>query len=403
MLKIISRGLFLTLAGQILVILSLLTNVVAAEPVVTDVRIGQNAGITRFVVELDENVSFSHFVLANPYRVVIDLEEVEWAIGKSGVAEGKGLVARYRYGLFRPGTSRLVLDLNQPVSVENLFLLEPRDNFGYRLVLALGDSNRSRFMEAVREGASRHPVSQPTSSASTSRRTSYDKPVIIIDPGHGGIDPGTLSIEGNSEKQIVLDMAREIKRQLEAGGQYEVILTRTRDIFIPLGQRVVIAREAEADLFISIHADSIANSRVRGATVYTLSETASDSEAAALARKENRSDLIAGVDLEGESDEVASILIDLAQRETMNLSARFASLLVSELTGRVEVRNNSHRFAGFMVLRAPDVPSILVEIGYLSNRQDARVLSSRAGRRAISMAIREATDSYFAVLRANAN
>jgi N-acetylmuramoyl-L-alanine amidase len=176
-------------------------------------------------------------------------------------------------------------------------------------------------------------------------------------------------------------------------------MTRNRDIYIPHRQRFEIAREADADLFISVHADSLKpsrlNNRVRGATVYTLSETASDKEAEALARKENKSDLIAGIDLNGESDEVSSILIDLARRETMNYSAQFASYLVPELKERVYIRKNAHRFAGFLVLKASDVPSVLVEIGYLSNKQDARQLNSAEGRKRISAAIAAAVRRYF--------
>ena len=172
-------------------------------------------------------------------------------------------------------------------------------------------------------------------------------------------------------------------------------MTRDTDIYIPHRQRFEYARKAGADLFISIHADSIKNSKVRGATVYTLSETSSDKEAAALARKENKSDLIAGIDLRGESTDVANILVDLAMRETMNYSARFAGYLVPELGKEVMLRENSHRFAGFLVLKAPDVPSVLLEIGYISNREDAKQMTSRQGRERIARAISDAVENYF--------
>ena len=227
-----------------------------------------------------------------------------------------------------------------------------------------------------------------------------DRKIIVIDAGHGGVDPGNLGVIGVPEKVIVLNMARAIKRAIETSSRYEVVMTRDRDIFAPLKRRPQIAREVHADLFISVHADSLStklkkNRKVRGATVYTLSENASDAEAAALANKENKADLIAGIDLGGETDEVRSILIDLAQRETMNYSAQFANYLVPELKERVYIRKNSHRFAGFVVLKAPDVPSVLVELGYLSNKQDARQLNSAEGRKRISEAIAAAVRRYF--------
>lgn len=219
--------------------------------------------------------------------------------------------------------------------------------------------------------------------------------MIVLDPGHGGIDPGTVGTSGTFEKNITLSIAKELQRQLLDGGRYRVLLTRNKDVFVRLSRRVEIAREAEAALFVSLHADSIKNRRVRGAAVYTLSETASDAEAAALAAKENRADVIAGLHIEGESSEVTTILIDLARRETMNLSAGFASLLVPEIRRNGKVLRNDHRVAGFAVLKAPDVPSILVEMGYLSNRQDEKLLLSRAYQRRISTAMVRAVDRYF--------
>jgi N-acetylmuramoyl-L-alanine amidase len=178
-------------------------------------------------------------------------------------------------------------------------------------------------------------------------------------------------------------------------GRQRVLLTRSRDVFIPLRRRVAIARAAGADLFVSIHADSTANHKVRGGGIYTLSENSSDEETAALAAKENRSDVIAGVNLSGHDDEVASILIDLTQRETMNYSAHFASALVPELRQLIHMRRKPHRFAGFRVLKAPDVPSVLVELGYLSNRRDEKMLTSAKSRAAIATAIARAVNNYF--------
>jgi N-acetylmuramoyl-L-alanine amidase len=220
-------------------------------------------------------------------------------------------------------------------------------------------------------------------------------PLIMIDPGHGGADPGTIGVSGLYEKTLTLMMARELKRQLEATRRYRVQLTRDDDIFIPLRDRIAIARAARADLFISLHADSHDDPTHRGATVYTLSETASDAEAAALAAKENKADLIAGVDLSNENEVVTSILIDLAQRETKNQSARLAEYVVQEMARNTLLNRNTHRFAGFAVLKAPDVPSILIELGYLSNAKDEKLLRTSAYRRKLGTALVRALDDYF--------
>lgn len=234
------------------------------------------------------------------------------------------------------------------------------------------------------------PAVKPPARRAAGRRT------IAIDAGHGGIDPGAVSLSGGYEKHITLEVAREIRKQLEASGRYRVVMTRDRDEFVRLRDRVAIARAADADLFISIHADAIGNSTVGGLSIYTLSETASDREAEALAAKENKSDLIAGIDLGGESPEVTNILIDLAQRETKNYSAGFAGKLVRELARETRLLGKPHRFAGFAVLTAPDVPSVLVELGYLSNRSDEKELRDPAHRAKLARGILRAVDGHFA-------
>jgi N-acetylmuramoyl-L-alanine amidase len=220
-------------------------------------------------------------------------------------------------------------------------------------------------------------------------------PMIVLDPGHGGKDPGAIGAKGTMEKDVNLQMAKQLKALLEATGRYKVVLTRTDDRLLPLRQRIEVARAAKADLFISIHADHNEKTELRGASVYTLSETASDAEAAAVAARENKDGVITGVDLTTQSPMVSSILIDLAQRETKNLSARFASLLTDQLAERTVVLRDSHRFAGFVVLKALDVPSVLLELGYLSNQDDEAALRSKHHRRAVAKAIRDAIDRYF--------
>ena len=223
------------------------------------------------------------------------------------------------------------------------------------------------------------------------------KKIIVLDPGHGGVDPGTVGAGGTHEKELTLATAREIRRQLEATGRYRVVMTRDDDSFVQLRERVAKARAVNADMFLSIHADSIGSAQTRGASIYTLSETASDAEAAALATRENRADIIAGVDLSVENRDVASILIDLAQRETMNRSAAFAATLVGELGREIQLLpTKPHRFAGFAVLKAPDIPSVLLELGYLSNRQDEVLLGRSHHRSKIATAIVRAIDDHFA-------
>lgn len=371
----------------------------AGMPKVHGIRLGENGGVTRFVMDVDQKVAFSHMILPNPYRVVVDLPEVEWVVKDLGEVS-KGHVSGFRYGHFREGVSRLVLDLKGPGRVAKIFTLPPNGGKNYRLVVDIEKVSSADF-EAKRGQKPSETIvkSASLSSPSLQARKKKDKRIITVDAGHGGVDPGTISVIGVKEKNIVLQMAKAIKRELEKRKGYEVQLTRDRDIYIPHRQRYGKARKAGADLFMSVHADAIKNPKVRGATVYTLSERASDQEAEALARKENRSDLIAGLDLaEGYDAEVTSILIDLAQRESMNYSARFASYLVPELKQRVKVRNNSHRFANFLVLKAPDVPSVLMEIGYMSNRQDSKMLASKKGRQKISSAVAHAIVNYFSTV-----
>ena len=383
----------------------------AGQTFVTGLRVGENAKTTRFVLDLSDRVEFRVFTLADPYRVVIDLPAVGWRLPVRPLPEGRGLLAKLRYGLFKPGTSRVVLDMNGPAAVDKAFLLVPLGAHPYRLVVDLVPTSRAAFLRRAGQpnarAASLTPVPArprpgfvtPKTAASTlplrKPRRRESKPVIVIDPGHGGIDPGTTSVGGIYEKHVTLSVAREMKVQLERTGRYRVVLTRGRDIFIRLRDRVQMARDAKAELFISIHADSVRNKRIKGSAVYTLSEKASDGEAQELAEKENKADLIAGVDLTHETPEVTSILIDLAQRESMNQSARFAAALVKELRRHTKVLRNSHRFAGFAVLKAPDVPSVLFEMGFLSNPADERALRSRKYRARLAATVVRSAEAYF--------
>ena len=377
----------------------------AAPPQVTGVRLGVNPAKTRVVVDIGSSIEFQAFTLPNPYRVVVDLSEVTWSPELRSPPRG-GLVSGMRFGLFKPGTSRIVLDTGGPVRIEKSFLIPPDSSSRtFRLVLDLERTSEKTFMlgyNAPKPEAPKLTAPPPAAAAPPPRapgpkkQRKDDKPLIMIDPGHGGVDPGAMSRSGAWEKQIVLEFARELRRQLLSTGRFDVQMTRDTDVFVRLRDRIAIARRAGADLFISVHADSIGNRSVRGTSVYTLSETASDKEADALANKENKADLIAGVDLNDRSDDVVNILIDLAQRETMNESAIFAKSLVGELARHREMLRNTHRFAGFAVLKAPDVPSVLVELGYLSNLQDERMLRTPAERRRMVASFVDAVQAYFA-------
>lgn len=378
----------------------------------------------RLTIELSAPVEFRIFPLAGPDRIVIDLPEVQWRMPLGtpaqslapGLASG-GSIQGMRYGLFQPGLSRVVLDLTGPMLVGQAFLAEPGAGHGWRVTLDLAPVARAQFDDAVRVGQADRMALAPSADAPQRPAPSTATPaaapakpppaapkggqrVVAIDPGHGGVDPGTTSVTGQFEKTITLAYAQEIKRALEASGRYRVVLTRERDETVGLRRRFQLAREAEAELFVSLHADAIGQSSLRGGSVYTLSDRASDAEAEALAQKENKADVIAGIDLTEEPPAVAGILIDLAQRETRTGSGRFARLLLAELDReQAPLLRKGHRAAGFAVLKAPDLPSVLYELGYLSNRQDEALIRQDRHRKRVAQAMLRAADRFFAKVR----
>ena len=366
-----------------------------AENIAHDIRIGIHSSKTRVVLDLSTEVKFRIFALADPYRIVVDLPDIAWQVPPAAARGKGGLVGGLRYGQYQPGNSRVVLDLRGPGVVSKSFIVTASAGREPRLVIDIKKATR-QALKPVKKAPTRAaaPKIVPSPKVKSNRR-SLQKPLVVIDPGHGGVDPGAIGVGGSFEKTVTLGMAKQIRAAILGLGAQRVLLTRSRDVFIPLRRRVAIARAAGAELFVSVHADSIANRRVRGGGIYTLSETSSDKESAALAAKENRSDVIAGVNLSGHDDEVASILIDLTQRETMNYSAIFASALVPELRQLIHMRRKPHRFAGFRVLKAPDVPSVLIELGYLSNWRDEKMLTNPKSRSAIATAIARAVQNYF--------
>ena len=368
---------------------------------VIGLALSESEARTRFAVELSDPVDVRAYTLTNPNRVVIDMPEVLWRASDDARPSGRRAVRSYRYGLFRKGNFRFVIDLRTPVKVEPPQIVPPDGTSSFRLLIDLTPSTSEDFVAHAGWPQDAKPAPSAVASLPSSpiaAGTGRDvKRVVVIDAGHGGIDPGTHGQTGLQEKSVVLAVARELRKALEATGRYRVQLTRDSDVFIPLRERVNIARAARGDLFVSLHADSNDHREIRGASVYTLSEDASDREAAKLAEKENMSDIIAGVDLAGESSPVASILIDLAQRETLNRSSRFAETVLTSLPGTTLVRPTTpHRGAGFAVLKAPDVPAVLIELGYLTNVNDEAEMAKASWRAEVSKALAAAIDAHFA-------
>jgi N-acetylmuramoyl-L-alanine amidase len=384
------------LSGALLVLLAwLLAAPAMAQIIVSRLSLASGPQRTQITLDLSQRVEPHSFLLADPYRAVIDLPQVAFRWTEALPAPATGPVSGFRHGLFKPGTSRLVIDLREPMRVVQAQVVEPGQGHGWRLVVDLAPTTREAFLQALgTPPASATTPAKPSQDSQMPRRTDGRR-TVVLDPGHGGIDPGASGFGGIREKSLTLEIAQDLKRVLEASGRYHVVLTRTNDSFIRLRERIAIARSARGEIFLSLHADALSDATFRGMTVYTLSDKASDAEAEALAQRENKADLIAGVDLSDESPEVASILIDLAQRETMNLSARLAGHLVQELSREAQLLRNGHRFAGFAVLKAPDVPSALIELGYLSNRQDAQQLAQATYRRRLGQAVLRALDQFF--------
>jgi N-acetylmuramoyl-L-alanine amidase len=373
-------------------------------PLATDVRVGGDDSQTRFVVDFSRKVDIRAFTLANPYRVVIDMPQVTFQLPSRSGQGGRGLIKAFRFGLVMQGGSRMVIDLARPARIEKAFMLDPGNGQPARMVLDLVAVDRDAFMRTI-------ALDNRAPDSGISRRNGKDavassdpRPLIVIDPGHGGIDNGTQAANGVTEKSIVLEFSLMLRDTIEKTGKYRVVMTRSDDTFVPLSERVNAARSRQAALLLSVHADALArgDGDAQGATVYTLSDTASDAAAARLAESENRADVIAGMDLSAEPDDVADILIDLARRETKTFSMQFARGLVGEMKKATRLHKDPLKSAGFRVLRAPDVPSVLIELGYVSNRGDLKSLTSEAWRTRTAGSIAQAVDTFFKTRMAGA-
>jgi N-acetylmuramoyl-L-alanine amidase len=386
-------------------------------PVVSDVRLAGDGKQTRFILDLDKTISFRAFPLADPYRVVLDIPQVSFQLPAGAGTAGRGLIKAFRYGLVMPGGSRIVFDLNGPARIANSYVLEAANGQPPRLVLELEEVDRTTFVQSL--SADNRPELRPAIAAAKDTVATIEakaeaapkpvaapdkpaapadlRPVIVIDPGHGGIDNGTQS-GSEYEKNLVLGFGSALRDRIEKGGKYRVVMTRTDDTFIPLADRVKIARNQSAALFVSIHADALPRREgdAQGATIYTLSDRASDAEAERLAEAENKADAIGGVNLTEEPTDVADILIDLAQRETRTFSNRFARLLIGDMKTTTRMHKHPLKSAGFKVLKAPDVPSVLIELGYVSNKDDLEHLVSESWRSRTVGSVAHAIDAFFA-------
>ncbi len=370
-------------------------------PVAVAVRVTKVDNATRLAVDLSAPVAAHAFLLDKPDRVIIDLPEVNFQVDP-GVghpfSRAGGLIKSFRFGLFAPGKSRIVIDLAGPAILRRTSVDSIVGGAASRLTVELDRCDRASFRAALRHDQS--PLSESVDASSPQPSTPADaKPVVVIDPGHGGVDPGASGIDGVSEKSIVFDFATALAAKLTAGGRYKVVMTRSSDSFVTLGDRVKIARTAGAALFVSVHADTLSDPSVSGATVYTASDHASDAEAARVAASENRADDIAGLEAVPDNPGVTDILFDLTRRETRTYAHLYQRTLVGYWQKIARLNRNPERSAGFKVLQAPDVPSVLLELGYLSSNQDSRLLSSPEWRDKASDGVTKSIDAFFAQRR----
>lgn len=373
-------------------------------PVASEARLGGDETQTRLVVDLSHKINVNVFTLANPFRVIVDMPQVAFQFPARTGETGRGLIKTFRYGLVMQGGSRMVIDLVRPSRVDRATVLDRANGQPARLVLELTAVDRDAFLRnAALDRRKSEPVRAKREPEADGRNGGDPRPLIVIDPGHGGPDNGTrLAPADNPEKSIVLAFGQSLRDKLEKTGKYRAALTRTDDTFVALAERVNLARARHAALFVSIHADASArqngkaDTEAQGATIYTLSDRASDAEAERLAESENKADAIGGVNLTEEPTDVADILIDLAQRETRTFANRFARLLVGEMKHTARMHKNPLKSAGFRVLKAPDVPSVLIELGYVSNKGDLEHLVSENWRSKTVGSVAQAIDAFFA-------
>lgn len=366
--------------GPALVLLMLGANAFGGE--VQNLRVWAGPDSTRAVLDLEGRVEYRLFTLANPTRLVVDIDSTSIRGELPFNPERGGVITGVRHGIRNGVDLRVVFDLEGSVKPQS-FLLDPAGEYGHRLVIDLIPENAQTPAERVRE-------------VTRSARNGQREMIVAIDPGHGGEDPGAVGPGGTFEKEVTLAIARELERRINEMSGMRAVLIRTGDYFVPLQERYDRARQAQADLFLSIHADAFRDFRVRGSSVYVLSRSGASSEAARLlAKRENQSDLIGGVRLDRGDDMLSSVLLDLSQSAALEYSNNAAEKILEQL-GAVGRRHRSRvERANFVVLRSPDVPSVLIEVGFISNPQDEQNLNNAEHRRRVASAIASGVNDHF--------
>ena len=374
-----------------------------ADQILLSAQIGGDIQRTRYVAFLSKKVEDRIFAISDPYRIVVDLPEVDIQVPAE---KGRGLILSSRSGLFAAGKSRIVIDLVEPALIEKSELLPPENELPARLVIELTRSSHKAFLAAAKIPP---PIQRADASqnAAITKNAQDKRPLIVVDPGHGGVDAGAHGrVTNTPEKEVTFAFCKVLAEKLEATGRYRVLMTRDQDVFVPLDERAQMASGPKADLLISIHADTLDIKRfgvkslqeVRGGTVYTLSEEASDEQARALAQNENKADVEAGVASEAQapavSEEINSILSELESRSKKNRSLAIANYLIEHLKEKMKFNSRPHRSANLRVLKAMGVPSVLIELGYLSNDEDERLLTSNEWRAAKAALLADTINAF---------
>jgi N-acetylmuramoyl-L-alanine amidase len=354
-------------------------------------------GHTKFEADLTKAIGFSVTAETAPNRVIIEMPRVEFELPTGAGHDVAGIISAYRYGVADGGKSRIVIETKKPVVISWSTVKSAHGNHLPRMLVDLIETSQEGYADTLaRDNGDAPPVETAgITPAGDEPAQAPHKMIIALDPGHGGQDPGASSEADTHEKDVVLAYALALKQSLIDTGHYEVVMTRDSDTFVRLHERVKLAHDNKADLFIAIHADTLDDPDVRGTTLYTVSDKASDAEAGDLAQKENKADVIAGMDLGKQTDEVSNVLINLAQRESKNQAMFFAKKAIAEIKPITQMTGKPIRSAGFVVLKAPDVPSVLVELGYLSNKQDEAMLISPEWRNKMAAALTKSIDAYF--------
>ncbi len=404
------------------------------------ISVRDNGTEATLILESTTKLNYKIFALEKPYRFVMDFEDTVWSMDEKALKDYSDIIKRVRHGTPKDGMLRIVMDVKRPLAVSNeLFVKGDRTSADQLVLTARIDQTVPLQEDAIPEAPALAPIVEPllpsaealTGILPPSMQSSYPKaaqgaaknneplaadtpivekapavakgkpiragsykPLIVIDPGHGGMDPGAIGKSGIREKNVTLDYAKMLKDKLLATKRYRVAMTRDKDAYVPLATRVQKARKSDADLFISIHADSHANPQTRGFSVYTLSENRAEREALKLEKRANQEEVLRGVDLSDDSSDVQSMLINMAQRETSNVSSAFAQTLVKHLGQEAKHVDQPHRSKSLAVLTGADLPSVLIELGYLSNRYEEGLLGKQAHKEKLTSAIADAINEY---------